>query len=256
MSHTNPWSTAFELTPAGTASRKEGDDRIRELKVSVRERLLLGGHYMTLAATDIDKGGRHTVGMGGDGGPHIYKSDGTTRLISFTDTNMALQANMGLTSIDGLNSTVLKVNAATKSNSIASTFIDTSVAFGATGIFNGPTLTLGATSKGTVLVVLSAVLEAIAVNDMVSLNVQFEYLPDSVPGIWTGTPTYMASGLHVPARTGLNKGRVTHSLVCVDPMTTPALGGTVNSRVQVFNNHASADVIVRYLYFTLVELRR
>ncbi len=38
MNFTNPWDAAFEQSPAGTESISAGDDRIRELKKSIRER--------------------------------------------------------------------------------------------------------------------------------------------------------------------------------------------------------------------------
>lgn len=58
MSHTTPWSAAFELTPEATKPVGEGDDRIRELKVSIRERINLE-HWFTPGTSD-DWHGVHT----------------------------------------------------------------------------------------------------------------------------------------------------------------------------------------------------
>jgi len=41
MAHTNDWSAAYETTPASGDAIREGDDRIRELKLDIRERLTL-----------------------------------------------------------------------------------------------------------------------------------------------------------------------------------------------------------------------
>lgn len=55
MPYTTTWDSAFEASPANTANISEGDDRIRELKVSVRERMAKD-HYMDTAGTDADHG--------------------------------------------------------------------------------------------------------------------------------------------------------------------------------------------------------
>lgn len=55
------WNSGFEATPAGSDSPAQGDDRIRELKGAVRERLAKE-HHMDLLAGDAGTDGWHEAG--------------------------------------------------------------------------------------------------------------------------------------------------------------------------------------------------
>jgi hypothetical protein len=245
---TTEWSTGFEDSPAGNTSRRLGDDRIRELKLAIRERMQKGGHYMKDSVAGFAKDGRHVVGVGD--GPGIYKSDATTKLIDYTDTAMTLQTGMDLVSTDGIKSSALKANAATFGSALTAGD-GTNIAAGTTYNRAGPTLTLG-TPKGSVFFALSVHLEGVADNDMTGIAVYFDYLNT---GVWT-LASVGSAGLWVPLRTAATKKNVTHSVLGLDPMTTPSNGGTVPSRVAIINAHATADIILRIVDFGLIELRR
>lgn len=82
---TSAWTDA---TPGSGDKLGDGDDRIREDKKNVRERLLRGGHYFAdasyiVAGDDTDHEGKHIVGVGA--GPHVWRSDKTTKLVDFTN---------------------------------------------------------------------------------------------------------------------------------------------------------------------------
>ena len=86
------WTATYETTPADTAKRHQGDDRMREDKLAVRETLQQGGHdfpgsgITAPAATADNNRGRHVVDAGGSGvSPHEYESDGTTILQGYYD---------------------------------------------------------------------------------------------------------------------------------------------------------------------------
>lgn len=104
----NDWTTAFEATPAGTDQGNVLDDRIKELKANIRQRLSRGGHVFTDDPdTDIGHGlssnraidGRHTVnaeaGQENDS-PHIWKSDAVTKLVQYTDTLVTVHEDLTL----------------------------------------------------------------------------------------------------------------------------------------------------------------
>ena len=55
MAYTTTWDAANEASPANTDVVSSGDDKIRELKVSIRERIAKD-HYMDIAGTDADHG--------------------------------------------------------------------------------------------------------------------------------------------------------------------------------------------------------
>jgi hypothetical protein len=241
------WSATFETTPAGNTTRKQGDDRIRELKLAIRERLQKGGHFMQDPGAGFPKDGRHVIGVGD--GPGIYKSDATTLLVGYTDTNLELKAGMGLTSVDGIAGSALKANAAT--NGVYTTAITVGVPATTSVTHNFTSMVLG-TPKGAVGVWLSVFFSAdTAANDAVDVIVEFDYLNTAV---WTATMTF--AGLLVPLRTAANKGSVTHSFTKIDPMTTPANGGTVPMRVRIVNNHATSNLAFVDTRFTAIELRR
>lgn len=79
-------STWDETVPAGSEVPKNGDDRIRELKLNIRERARNGGHRMqTAGATTDAKDGRHCCGESAAAGSgeatgtfNIYAADGST----------------------------------------------------------------------------------------------------------------------------------------------------------------------------------
>lgn len=55
MAYGETWNAAYEATPDGGEDRSLGDDRIRALKTSIRERLEKD-HYMAIAGVDADHG--------------------------------------------------------------------------------------------------------------------------------------------------------------------------------------------------------
>jgi len=55
MAHTETWNAAFESSPADGDFIPDGPDKIRDLKLAVRERLAID-HYMDIAGTDADHG--------------------------------------------------------------------------------------------------------------------------------------------------------------------------------------------------------
>jgi len=88
------WTSAFQTTPAGTDAMSVVDDRIRELKEQISRRLEQGGHGLYDDPNAVGHGltpasandGRHVVDSGGAGiGPDIYKDDGTTKLVTYTN---------------------------------------------------------------------------------------------------------------------------------------------------------------------------
>lgn len=94
------WTSGYEGLPLGTAAMSTVDDQIRELKEQIGRRLEQGGHALTqdprsihaLSAVDANDG-RHIVDSGGSGiSPHWYKSDGTTQLVTVSDTGAAMVA--------------------------------------------------------------------------------------------------------------------------------------------------------------------
>lgn len=55
MPYTRTWNAAYEASPAAGDLVSEGDDKIRNLKTDVRERLAKD-HYMDITGTDADHG--------------------------------------------------------------------------------------------------------------------------------------------------------------------------------------------------------
>lgn len=245
---TTEWSAAFETTPAGNTSRKLGDDRIRELKLSIRERLQKGGHFMQDAGAGFPKDGRHVVGVGD--GPTIYKSDATTEAVRFTDTNVELKAGVNITSVDGINGSVLKANAATFGK-VA--FIDVTGAPAATATYTSGSITthtLG-TPKGQLAWALSIQFEADAADNDVAMILQADYLNTAV---WSTIGTN--AGLSVPARGSANKNNVIYTICGLDVLATPSDGGTLPLRVQVVNSHATANITFMRIRLLTIELRK
>lgn len=96
-----------DLAPASGDPVAEGDDRIRDTRVDIRERLIQGGHFQTdsaRGATNQNTDGRHVVDVGPDGGPHVYKADNSTKLIDF-DTPDAVDMSNASAGVLGPNIT-------------------------------------------------------------------------------------------------------------------------------------------------------
>ena len=87
MAHTVTWGAAFDATPAGSDDIKDGDDRIRELKTAVSERLALE-HYFTKAGTN-NWHGVHT--------PPFAIEAGATRTLAITDEIVCCSATCTVT---------------------------------------------------------------------------------------------------------------------------------------------------------------
>lgn len=87
------WS---DTSPAVGDKVGEGDDRMRDDRKNVRERLVRGGHWMVdttyvVASDATDDEGKHVRGIGA--GPDIYKSDKTTKLVAYPDDNTVDMTN-------------------------------------------------------------------------------------------------------------------------------------------------------------------
>lgn len=80
MAVTRLWDETF---PAVGQSVSLGPQDFHELRQDVRERARQGGHIYN--AADLAEEGRHAVDAGGAGiGPHLFKADGSTKLIDIT----------------------------------------------------------------------------------------------------------------------------------------------------------------------------
>jgi len=60
MAYTRTWNAAYEASPPGGQARSLGDDRIRDAKTDIRERMEKD-HYMAIAGTDADHGEHEKV---------------------------------------------------------------------------------------------------------------------------------------------------------------------------------------------------
>lgn len=81
---TYDWDAAFDASPADTEGVNLGASRIRDLKLSVKERMLQGGHLWAEATNTND--GKHAVNADGSGTFTVYKSDKSTSGLVVTDT--------------------------------------------------------------------------------------------------------------------------------------------------------------------------
>jgi len=90
----NQW---INTTPASGDQVSSGDDKMREDRVNTSERTKQGGHYMANAdpvsnAQENDDG-KHVAGYGPNGGPHIYRSDRSTKLVDFSSDTVIDMTN-------------------------------------------------------------------------------------------------------------------------------------------------------------------
>jgi len=78
---TDLWdASGFETSPAGNDQRSIVDDKIRQLKLAIRERLAQGGHYVLDATPPYSKDGRHVRGSFA-----LYRADATTKMLDLPD---------------------------------------------------------------------------------------------------------------------------------------------------------------------------
>lgn len=96
--HTEAWNAGYEAAPADTEALSQGADRIRDLKLALRERLVAGGHAMSDGLTTGSNDGRHAVNIDGSGKWPVYKADKTTLAFYVTDT--AVSAATGVSYLD------------------------------------------------------------------------------------------------------------------------------------------------------------
>lgn len=90
---TRVWNSGYEASPGDNDLLSEGDNRIREIKLDVRERLAKGGHVMQDSTSGSgNKDGRHAVGVGD--GPHIYKTDQTTKVVEFSNSGVKVTGTL------------------------------------------------------------------------------------------------------------------------------------------------------------------
>ena len=60
MAHTRDWNVSYEGTPSDISNVSSGDDRVRDLKTDIRERIDVD-HYMDLSGTQADHGEHRKV---------------------------------------------------------------------------------------------------------------------------------------------------------------------------------------------------
>lgn len=75
MSYTDTWNAAFEALPADANNISEGADRIRDLKLAIRERIAKD-HYMDVAGTDADHGEHSKVTLRTGAAPSAVANKG------------------------------------------------------------------------------------------------------------------------------------------------------------------------------------
>jgi hypothetical protein len=92
MAHADPFQTT---TPAGTDDPRDGDDRIRELKRALKERLTLGGIYMDDSGTPDDEAGRLAAGIQAPNVLSVYETDRSTVMAQFNDSTQDLTLGDG-----------------------------------------------------------------------------------------------------------------------------------------------------------------
>jgi hypothetical protein len=90
---TRTWDAAYEAIPAGSEQISLGDDRIRNLKVDVRERFSQGGHVIQDTTNSND--GKHAVNADGSGKFRVFRADKTTEIITTTDSVVTIQGTGG-----------------------------------------------------------------------------------------------------------------------------------------------------------------
>ena len=84
-------------TPSATDDPREGDDRMREIKAAVMERMQNGGHYMEDETDDSPEStaGRLACGVQDTNLLRFYETDRTTVMAAFNDSTNALVLGTG-----------------------------------------------------------------------------------------------------------------------------------------------------------------
>lgn len=101
MAHSVSWTSTiggFEAKPDGGETKRMGDDRIRELKLAIRERMEVG-HVFADSSANQTHDGKHCVKSASDF--VIYKSDYSTPSVTITDTGIKLGVDADLYAHDG-----------------------------------------------------------------------------------------------------------------------------------------------------------
>lgn len=91
------WNTAFEASPAGADDPSLGDDKFRELKGAIRERIIKE-HTMNLSSGLLSEDGWHKMGSGmiyvGESAP-TTRPDGTTSFSTIDAGRLWLKPSNG-----------------------------------------------------------------------------------------------------------------------------------------------------------------
>lgn len=87
------WDAAYEALPSGSEAISLGDDRIRNLKRDIRERMTQGGHIMQDTTNTND--GKHCVNADGSGKFRIFRANKTDEIITTTDSVTTIQGTAG-----------------------------------------------------------------------------------------------------------------------------------------------------------------
>lgn len=271
------WTTAFEATPAGTDQGNVIDDRINELKASVRQRGISGGHIYTSdpdsdvghgAVEDKTKDGRHVVEAGGTVGtsPNIYKSASVddavdTALVAYTDTLITMAEDLSLAK--DIKGPPIEFEGGLAANATSSRFlgghsdrdveqdlalVDTNVPFGDTTVMvTGSDITLS--QQGTsgigrcVFVILNVGLYPTTQGTNAPIQLDLEVSTDSGSN-WSQREELIGQTvdfLVATGATGINVGH-THVTRCIIDVIDTAAAPTRAYRVKITNNDGSVDV--------------
>lgn len=143
MAYTTTWNAAFEATPAAGANVSGGDDRIRELKEAVRERMEKD-HYWDETGTDADHGEHVKVTLRVGSAPTqaankgiIYAKDvsGKAELFYIDEDGDEVQItsggslNVASTQINNIQTGTITIAAGDATNTDTITAVDTDKAF-------------------------------------------------------------------------------------------------------------------------------
>lgn len=244
---TENWDSTYEATPSNTDKRHLGDDEFRDMKKNIRESLQQGGHYdpsatVVPSTTENDRG-RHVVDAGGAGvGPDIYESDGTTKLVEYTDT-----------SIEHNQQTILdKTNFQATSTY---TFGTTAVAGGGTNTALMNETYTTAKNPRPVLITwhLHAYMTAAAATSTGIFTVQVERDPSGAPGVWTDLTESgsLVAGITIP----LGSDGMTWGGSYIDTGATAHAAATaITYRVRITNPHGTNALNIQNCNFGVFEL--
>lgn len=186
------WNSAFEATPAGSDDAKYGDDKIRELKEAIRERLA-HEHGM-----DLTGGSAATQGWLNLGSAKVYygasaptvRPDGVTALTS--DDAGRMWVNSSTYAICIYTGTVWTAVASNNlytetitGDKTFTAFASDSVVTISNSVANAVSITAGAVAAGITLTLIKTTTTATTLTT--ASGVTFNYTSGSIVVVWTGT---------------------------------------------------------------------